>query len=155
MKIERFGMILGIGHAKGQRNPARVGVAMQARLKRRSECGLGKFSAIFLVSIFGITAFLGYNIFPFYYYYFELQSHMDTVIRMAGTLTQKEIRKRLWDQIKWMEIPVEPKDLKIAKDGEVLKISLEYTEVFYITWQEKDHVIHTFHFHVYTEGKIL
>ncbi|RIL06887.1 MAG: hypothetical protein DCC75_10460 [Proteobacteria bacterium] len=107
---------------------------------------------VFLV-ILGALVFCGYHILPFYYYYFDLENQFDQVIKVASTETDQEIRRKLRYYIEKYEIPAEIEDLKIERDGNRMRISLPYKEIFYITWQGKDYDLHTFEFHAYAEGQ--
>lgn len=77
---------------------------------------------------------------------------MATVIRVASTHTDQELRQKLMYHIKKMEIPMEPEDLLMEREGRHMRISLEYEETFYVTFQDKDYEIYTFPFHAYAEG---
>ena len=56
--------------------------------------------------------------------------------------------------MKKMEMPAEIDDVRIERSGKTMRISLEYDEVFYVTWQGEEYDLHTFHFHAYAEGEI-
>jgi hypothetical protein len=121
-------------------------------LSQNAERGIGKLTLLVFGLLVFAVLFSAYHIAPFYYYYFELKNHMRTVIRVASTNSDQEVRQKLMYHIKKMQIPMDPEDLKIERDEGVMRISLAYDEVFYITWNEKDYDIHTFHFHAYEEG---
>ena len=92
------------------------------------------------------------RILPFYYYYWELENQMRAAIRVASTDSDAEIREKLLYQIKRMDIPARPEDLKIGRTGRHMNISLKYSEVFDITWKGKDRDLRTFNFHARAEG---
>lgn len=117
-----------------------------------SECGVGKLTAIVFTIIVAVVTYSGYRIIPFYYYYFELESHMQQLITVAGVESDQEIRKKLLYQIRWMGIPADERDLKIDRRDQYMYISLPYSEVFYITWQGEDYDIYTFDFVAEAEG---
>lgn len=77
---------------------------------------------------------------------------MNDVIKVASLENDEEIRKRLWYHIKKQGIPVEKDQLKIEREDHYMRIQLQYTEVFYITWDDKDYDIYTFPFNAYAEG---
>ena len=89
---------------------------------------------------------------PFYYCYFELENQFASVIRVASTHTDQEIRQKLMYHIKKLEVPVDPEQLIIEREEGLMRISLEYQEVFYLTFQDKDYDIYTFDFHAFSEG---
>ena len=119
----------------------------------RRELGIGKITVLVFGTIASALIYSGYCIFPFYYYYLELQNHMEQVIGVASTDTDQEIRQKLLYQIKKMQIPANPEDLKIERGDRTMKISLPYDEVFYITWRGKDYDLYTFNFVAAAEGR--
>lgn len=125
----------------------------QATPKLASQVGMGKLTALVFGAILAVAIFVGYNVLPFYYCYYEIQNQMDQAIKVASTYTDKELREKLWYHIKKLEIPVEEEDLKIERDSGVMRISLPYQEIFYVTYKDKDYDIHTFNFHAYAEGQ--
>lgn len=117
------------------------------------EKGIGKFTLLFFGTLIAVVGFCAYHILPFYYYYYEIQSHMQQAIKIASTETDQEIKKRLMYYIKKFQMPIDSADsLKIERLDRYMKIGLEYNEVFYITYKGKDYDIHTFHFNAYAEG---
>jgi len=108
---------------------------------------MSKLTLVFFGTLTGVLVWAGYNIIPFYYYYYELQNQFDAAIRVASEYTDQEIRQKLMYHIKKMEIPAEDEDLKINRYDNRMQISLDYAEEFYVTWKEKDYTIHTFPFH--------
>jgi hypothetical protein len=101
--------------------------------------------------VFGTVAFVllysAYYIMPFYYYFYELQNQFESHAKAATMYTNKQLREKLMYHINRMEIPIDkPEDLKIERSSDRMKISLFYTEIFYITFRGKDYTIHTFDF---------
>lgn len=118
-----------------------------------SQSGIGKLTLLVFGSVTGVALFCAYHILPFYYYYYELLNQMEAVIRVADVETDRSIRTKLLYHIKKMQIPADPEDLKIVRDGQKMKISLPYKEVFFVSYRGKDYDIHTFVFDAYAEGK--
>lgn len=116
-----------------------------------NESGIGKFTAIVFGAIFGALIYSGFKILPFYYYYYELLNQMDSMARVASTMTDKEIRSRLEYEIRHMQIPVLPEDLIVKREDAKIIISLEYQEEFYVSFKDKDYTIRVFPFHAYVE----
>lgn len=128
---------------------------MQDSLSRiNTQKGLGTYTVIVFGLIIGVLVFCGYQILPFYYYYFELQSHMEQMVKVASEEPDREIRKRLMYYIKKYELPIEQDELRIERIGGMIRITLDYEEVFYITFRGKDYDLHVFKFHAAAEGKI-
>ena len=113
--------------------------------------GVGRLTVIVFGTIVGASLFCAYNILPFYYYYYELVNQMEAVTKVASVETDQEIRQRLMYHIKKMEIPADPEDLKIERDGNIMRISLPYEEVFYVNFGGKEYEIYRFPFHAYVE----
>lgn len=118
----------------------------------RRQQGISKLTLLVFGVLVAALVYSAYHILPFYYYYYELQSHFEHAIRVASTEKDSEIRKRLMYHIEKYGLPVNPEDLKIDRSDRFMRISLKWQEVFYITWQGRDYDIHTFKFHAYAEG---
>lgn len=119
-----------------------------------NERGASKLTLIVFGSIIFVVLYCAFSILPFFYYYYELQNHMEAMIKVASIEPEREVRRRLVDHIKWMEIPADPGKLKIEKNGQFMKITLSYDEVFYVSWGGKEYDIHVFHFDAVAEGKM-
>lgn len=118
----------------------------------RKEVGASKLTSAVFILIFGAIFFCAYKIVPFYYYYFEMQNQMEQVIRVASTETDQEIRKKLEYHIKANKLPVKLEDLKISREGRTIRVSLRYSEIFYVTFRGKDYDMHEFKFHASATG---
>lgn len=114
--------------------------------------GVGRLTLIVFGAIGAVALFCGYQILPFYYYYYELLNQMDSVIRVAGVEDDKSVRKKLAYHLKKMDIPAEIDDLKISREGNRMKLSLKYEEVFYITYGGKSYDLYVFPFNAHAEG---
>lgn len=123
------------------------------RSRLATERAVGKLTLIIFGLIISAVVYAGYHILPFYYYFFELQSHMEQLIRVAAVDSDHEIRKKLLYQIRWMGIPADENQLKIDRRDNYMYISLPYQEVFYITWQGEDYDLYTFDFFAEAEGE--
>lgn len=108
---------------------------------------------VFLVLV-GTATWVGYNVFPFYYYYYELLNQFDAAARVASTETDASIREKLIYQIKHLGIPVAPEELVIQREGDQIRIVLDYEEVWYIEWQDKEYIIYKFPFHAEAQRMI-
>jgi hypothetical protein len=117
----------------------------------RAERGLGKLTLLVFGTIIGVVLYSAYNIIPFYYYYYELMNQMRSVIRVASTEDDATIRERLWYHIRKMGLPAQPEDLIIERYHETMRIALDYEEVFYVSWGDKDYTIYQFPFHAEVE----
>jgi Domain of unknown function (DUF4845) len=127
---------------------------MAAPVKRSGERGAGWLTLVVFGSIIGVVGYLAYNVLPFYYYYYELQNQFEATIRTASMETDVDIRRRLTRRMQEMEIPADPEDLLIERDGGRMRIRLKYTEVFRIPWGDEDREVRRFDFDAYAEGDI-
>ena len=122
--------------------------------RHKSQRGAGKLTTLVFGTLIFVTLFCAYNIMPFYYYFYELQNQFESHARVAQTFTDKEIRQKLLLLIRQMEIPAKPEDLKISRDNGMIRISMRYSEYFYVTFQGKDYDIHRFDFFAKAEAPI-
>lgn len=106
----------------------------------RNEKGIGKFTVLFFGAVISGGFYLAYQILPFYYYYYELQTHFQQIARVGSAETTKSIRRKLGDHMKWMQIPADAEDIQINKSQTEIQLELEYTEYFDVpfldeTWE--------------------
>ena len=128
-------------------------IANRGIMKRQS-AGVGKLTVFVFGTITAVVLFAGYNIFPFYYYYFEIENQFRAAIRVASTESDQVIRQKLMYHIKKMQLPVESDDLVIERlGGNRMRIYMAWTEVFYISYQGKEHDIWEFDFVADVEDK--
>lgn len=88
----------------------------------------------YLLTILVILAslFTAYNVFPFYYSYYELRGEMDAKAVKASELSDKEIIEGVNQVIRKQNIPANIEDLKINRLDNKIVMSLPYEEVFYV-----------------------
>lgn len=115
--------------------------------------GMGRITLLVFSAIGAALLFAGYQILPFYYYYYELVNQMEAVIKVAGLENDRVIRNKLAYHIKKLQIPAEIEDLKIAREGTRMRISLKYEEVFYVRWKGKNYDLKVFPFVAEAEGQ--
>lgn len=131
---------------------ASMDIQAKVAARSQSQLGVGKITLFVFGVILAVVIYSGYKILPFYYCYFEITNQFEQVIHVASEYSDKEIREKLWYHIKKLELPVEPDDLKIEREAGLMRISLPYEEVFYVTWQGKDYDLYKFQFHAYAQG---
>ena len=119
----------------------------------KNQQGLGLITVIIFGAIISAAVYAGYQIIPFFYYYYEIRNQFEQVIKVASVETDEEIRKKLMYHIKKYQLPVESEDLRIERSSDIMTISLKYQEVFYVTWQGKDYDVHTFDFDATVKGR--
>lgn len=128
-------------------------------LFRSVEDGLSRLGVLIIVLLLTATVFVGYQVFPFYYYFYEIQGLLEAQAKKASVFTDSEMRKTILEKIKKLEIPLEdPDSLKINRfDGKIV-IEFEYDEVLFLdlSTEDQDRVydIHTFHFAPRAEAPI-
>ncbi len=114
----------------------------------RRETGIGKFTLLFFGTIFGVIFYSAFKIIPFYYYFYELRNHAESIARVSDELTDDEIRARMVQRMKELGIPADPESLVVERYMSQLRIELAYQEEFYITFKGKDHIIKVFPFKI-------
>ena len=119
---------------------------------RNGESGASRLTLLVFGTILGTLIYSGYCVIPFFYDYFELQNQMTSLVAVSDTLNDDQLRRRIGAVIKEFEIPADPKDIKIDRGDHHIRLSLEYDEVFYISFRDKDYDLHVFHFQAVGEG---
>ena len=121
-------------------------------LKTNSKSGLGTITLLVFVALIGAVTYVAYYVLPFFYYYYDLRSQFEQVIKVAQFETDEEIRKKLMYHINKYQIPCQPEDLRIERIDDTMVISLQYTEVFKIPWGDKEYEVKRFDFDATVSG---
>jgi hypothetical protein len=112
------------------------------------EAGIGKLTLLVFGTIAGALIYSAFKIIPFYYYFYELRNHAESIARVSDELTEEEIRNKMLTRMKELGIPAKPEDLRVGRYMSQLEISLEYREEFYIRFKDKDYVLKVFPFKI-------
>jgi|GEM_PF-1698456 len=115
--------------------------------------GISKLTLIVFSALLGALLYSSAQILPFFYYFAEFQHHLEEAVKVAGEKNDLELRRQLLYQIHWMKLPVDDSALIIQREGDYIRISLKYEEVFYVPWRGKDYDIYIFPFHAKAEGR--
>ena len=103
-----------------------------------------------IIIMLSIIAFLIililYKIIPLYYYYFEIKNQMITLSKDAAIKTDLEIKEKLHEQIKYLQIPATKDDIAIQRSGAKIKITIKDKEVIYFTINNKDYDLFVLNF---------
>jgi hypothetical protein len=112
------------------------------------ERGIGSLGALLFVLLLVVAIFLGSQIIPFYYSFYEIQGLMQAQADKASELSDKEMYQNISQAIKRLNIPVDPKeDLKINRFNGKIVIELSYQEILYVDFGEGyDYDLWTFYF---------
>ncbi len=114
--------------------------------------GISRIGLLFFLLIFSSALYLGFQIIPFYYYYYEFLGVMESQADKASVFSDAQIRKVLLKKIKELELPIgDPDELKINRFGGKIIIDLSYQEVLYIDIGEKTYDLHVFKFNPHVE----
>lgn len=117
--------------------------------------GLSRLGTLILIFLLLSSVFVGYQVFPFYYYYLEIEGLMRAQADKASIFSDDEIRRNLMEKIEKLEIPIsEPDDLKINRFDGKITIDLEYEEVLFLDLGEKTYDLHVFEFKPHVEQPI-
>ena len=124
------------------------------RTCRRRELGIGRITLLVFGALIAAAVYGGFRIIPYYYYYFELENQMQSLIRVASLTPDQEIRKKLAQQLKRMDISATIDNLRIERVNPRMRMSLPYEEELWFSFRGKDYHIYTFKFNAYAEGDI-
>lgn len=124
------------------------------RCLRSSAAGAGKLTLLVFGTLVAIALIVSYHVLPFYYDYFELESQMDALVRVAGQHTDLELRDKLRQHLRRTELPFTIDDVRIDRSAGTIRMSVKYQELFYLTIGGQDYDLHTFDFHASAEGPI-
>jgi len=119
----------------------------------RAEKGISRIGVLFFVFLVAACVFVGNQVLPFYYYYYEIQGLFETQAAKASVFSDREIRKVLRKKIKHLEIPMDDlENLKISRFSGKITIELEYNEVLYIDLgDDRVYDLWVFRFHPFVE----
>jgi hypothetical protein len=118
--------------------------------------GVTKLTLAVFIFLISCVVYFGGRVLTFYYYYYEIQNQMAAVIKVADTENDESVRRKLLYHVKKLELPVEPTDLKIMRDGRFMRIELKYQEVLDLdlSWAGKEYHydLHFFNFIAQAQG---
>lgn len=116
------------------------------------ERGGSRLGWLLTILIFLCGFYACWQIFPFYYYYYELVGLMEEQANKAQVFTDDEIRRNIEKKIKELDIPVDDMDdLKINRFNGKIVIDLQYSEVLYVDLGDKTYDLYTFQFNPHVE----
>jgi hypothetical protein len=119
----------------------------------QSEKGQSRAGLLFVTLICTCLIYVAWHVLPFYYYFYELQGLMEAQVRVSSDKTEEEIRQNLMLKIKELEIPVtDEHDILLLRSAKDIYLELDYTEVLWFSFLDKDYKIHEFDFHA-TAGR--
>lgn len=116
-----------------------------------NEAGVGKITIVIFGLLTAAVVYSAYNIFPFFYDYYELRNQMESLARVASTQTDQELRQKLFYHIKKMELPLDPEDVRISRNDGRVQMQAQYDEIFSVPFQDKYYEIYVFHFDAYID----
>ena len=122
--------------------------------KGRDERGVGSLTLLVFGLIFAAIVYVGFEVLPFFYYYYDLQNQMESMVRVASEENDETIRKRLLYYIHKYQMPVRDEQLRVYRSGGKIYLDLEYREVFYVSFKGKDYNLRVFPFHAHAEGVV-
>lgn len=99
----------------------------------RRERGSSHLAGLIFILLFLIAGYVGWNVVPFYVYYYDILGMMEAQAKKASVFKDSEIRQTLLERIHKLELPVESDDdLKINRFDDKIIIDLQYQEVFFV-----------------------
>ena len=103
--------------------------AERERRQRWFERGEGKLKGILIVTIVVLGIYTAWKILPPYVNDYQLADKMQEQSRyaMVNRYTEDQIRDNIYKIMQDLDIPAKREDIKIVANGNVVKISLDYT----------------------------
>lgn len=95
--------------------------------RRRSEAGDGKLGCIIWLLLVAIGIMIGWKAIPVKIASSELYDFMVEQAKWAGGATTDAIAKSIVVKAKELELPVDPKDVKVEKNGDRIIMHVIYT----------------------------
>lgn len=104
---------------------------MRARQRsgRRLERGEGRLKGILIVVMIVLAIYTAWKMVPPYVNDYQLSDRMQEQSRyaMVNHYTVEQIRDNIYKVMVDLDIPAKKEDIKIVADGNVVKVSLDYT----------------------------
>lgn len=104
---------------------------MRARQRsgRRLERGEGRLKGILIVVMIVLAIYTAWKMVPPYVNDYQLSDKMQEQSRyaMVNHYTVEQIRDNIYKVMVDLDIPAKKEDIKIVADGNVVKVSLDYT----------------------------
>ena len=103
--------------------------ARRGLTQRRFERGEGRMKGILIVVIVVLAIYSAWKMIPPYVNDYQLADKMQEQSRyaMVNHYTEEQIRDNIYKIIVDLDIPAKREDVKIVANGNVVKISLDYT----------------------------
>ena len=105
---------------------------MRARpkpLERRFERGEGRLKGILIVVVLALGIYTAWKMVPPYVNDYQLADKMQEQSRyaMVNHFTDEQIRDNIFKVVQDLDIPAKREDIKIVANGNVVRISLDYS----------------------------
>lgn len=95
---------------------------------RMSERGEGRIGVIVALALIGLVFFAGVKYVPVKVNAYEFHDFMKDQARFASNTTNDEIRKRILEKASELGIPLDKKNLKIARSKQEISISARFEQ---------------------------
>lgn len=112
------------------------------------EAGIGKITLVVLLCSLLALFYSVFKVLPFYYYYYELRNHAESLARVSDDLSDEQLRQKMEEKMKELGIPAKTEDLVVERYLSQLRISLSYREEFYVKFRGKEHILRVFPFKI-------
>lgn len=117
------------------------------------EHGVSKLGFCFFLAIVGSLVWVGFQVLPFYYDYYEVLGLMEEQASKSGILTDMEMRDTILKRIHKLGIPIgHDENLKIVRQGSHTRIEFQYKEVLDVDFGHgRYYKLWVFDFHPYAD----
>lgn len=158
-------MIYGKGvFVEKLRETKRMGIQVKERAMRDgmdprrkgATRGASRLGILLLILLVVSGVFVGSQVFPFYYYYWEIKGLMEAQAAKASVFSDQEIRQTLMERIRKLELPIDNEDdLKVNRVSGKIIIELEYEEILFLDLgEDRVYDLYTFKFNPVVEQKL-
>ena len=114
-------MLLGRPVARSRRAPEKSA--------RTREAGFLTFSGILMFLVVGAILFLSFKLLPPYIDNYRMQDYLEGITRNAtyNRMTEDDIRKDVMDQVRQLDMPIQPNQIRVERSGSTVSVAIRYT----------------------------
>jgi hypothetical protein len=118
------------------------------------EAGAGRLTVLVFGALVTALIFVGYQVIPFYYYYFEFKNQLQGLVSGADRHNDVAMRSKVVRIMEQLEIPATEREVQIDRRDGSLGITVPYTEILYFSFRGKDYDLYEFRFRASAQGAL-
>jgi hypothetical protein len=116
------------------------------------EAGAGRLTVLVFGALVAALIFVGYQVIPFYYYYFEFSNQLQGLVSGADRHNDVTMRSKVVRIMEQLEIPATERDVQIDRRDGSVGITVQYTEILFFSFRGKDYDLYEFRFRASAQG---